>query len=94
MNRLIKFLFSFSLLSLALTNNCYTSNDVQNNGYVSYNNKVYDIDNYIHPGGQDTLLLAKGKPLEDFFKQPQYQFHISSTFVQNDLIPSSVLSLK
>lgn len=34
---------------------CYTSNDVFENGFVSYKNKVYDITNYDHPGGRNSL---------------------------------------
>ena len=65
--------------------NCYTPLDVMNKGLVSYQNKVYDIENYIHPGDQDTLFLSAGKPLEDFFNMDRYNFHINSPLVMKDL---------
>lgn len=65
--------------------NCYTPLDVMNKGLVSYQNKVYDIENYIHPGDQDTLFLSAGKPLEDFFNMNRYNFHINSPLVMKDL---------
>ena len=86
MNKLLKFvLSSFSLINIVLSNICFTPQDVQNKGLVSYGNKVYDIENYIHPAGQDTLLLAKGKSLEEFFIIPEYKFHINSRAVKTDL---------
>ena len=63
--------------------NCYTPNNVTILGLVSYQNKVYNIDNYVHPAGQATLLLSKGKPLEDFFAK--YKFHINNPLVSRDL---------
>jgi predicted ferric reductase len=68
-----------------LSINCYTPVDVSNKGLVSYQNKVYDIKDYIHPGGQDTLNLAIGKPLETFFNMPNYRFHINSKATERDL---------
>lgn len=59
---------------------CYTSNDVFDKGFVSYKNKVYDITNYVHPGGQNSLLQSKGKPLEEFFDSGEYNFHITTSF--------------
>lgn len=67
---------------------CYTSKDVFDKGLVSYKNKVYDITNYIHPGGQRTLLKCKGKSLEEFFDNGgDYEFHITTSKTQtfNDL---------
>ena len=66
--------------------NCYTQIDVFNNGFVSYETKVYDIINYVHPGGQDTLFLSIGNPLEQFFNIPSYKFHtLSSSRTKTDL---------
>ena len=59
---------------------CYTSQDVFDKGFTSYKNKVYDITNYVHPGGQKTLLQCKGKPLEEFFDSGEYNFHITTSF--------------
>ena len=73
------------VISVVFSQNCYTSDDVLKNGLVSYQKNVYDIQNYIHPGGQRTLLLSKGKPLEDFFNMNEYQFHINSQLVNKDL---------
>lgn len=74
----INTLFTFS-------QNCYTPTDVFNKNLVSYQNKVYDIKNYIHPGGQRNLLLSVGKPLEEFFNMDEYKFHIKSDLVVKDL---------
>jgi hypothetical protein len=79
------------LLFLSLTNviglspACFTSQDVKNTGLVSYKNKVYDIENYEHPAGKRTLLLSKGKPLEEFFDLPEYNFHQNSISTNKDL---------
>jgi hypothetical protein len=54
-------LFGFNSIVSAL--NCFTIQDIQKKGYVSYLNRVYDIKNYIHPGGQDTLQMSVDKPL-------------------------------
>lgn len=59
---------------------CYTSKDVFEYGFVSYKNKVYDITNYSHPGGQKSLLQSKGRPLEDFFDYGEYNFHITTSY--------------
>ena len=84
-------LFSLLLCSLNIifsnSINCYTPIDVKNKGFISYETKVYDINNYIHPGGQETLFLSKGKPLEQFFNMPAYQFHtLPSSMTKNDLV--------
>ena len=81
-----KILYYFNIfISVNSFQNCYTPLDVMNKGLVSYQNKVYDIKNYIHPGGQDTLFLSTGKPLEDFFNMDRYNFHINSPLVTKDL---------
>jgi len=64
---------------------CFTKEDVKNEGLVSYENRVYDITNYNHPGGQDILLLCKGKDLENFFNIPEYSFHKNSRMTISDL---------
>lgn len=76
-------LFGFNSIVSAL--NCFTIQDIQKKGYVSYLNRVYDIKNYIHPGGQNTLQMSIGKSLENFFNMPQYKFHIDSQIVFQDL---------
>ena len=80
-------LFTLSLnILFGKSLNCYTQQDIFNNGFVSYETKVYDIINYVHPGGQDTLFLSIGKPLEQFFTIPSYKFHtLSSSRTKTDL---------
>lgn len=81
-----KILFCFNIFTTIVSSqNCYTQNDIIKNDFVSYENKVYDIKNYIHPGGQRTLFLSSGKDLEQFFIMDQYKFHIGSSFVKKDL---------
>jgi len=78
-------LLFFTFISLSFSQNCYTPKDLSNKGLVSYQNKVYDIKNYVHPGGQDFLLLSVGKPLEEYFNMNKYSFHIASNQVAKDL---------
>lgn len=75
-------MFKLFLLNLVLQTitACYTSQDVFDKGFVSYKNKVYDITNYVHPGGKKTLLQCKGRPLEEFFDYGEYNFHITTSF--------------
>jgi len=74
---------SLSILKYCSGITCYTPANVTQLGLVSYQNKVYNIDNYVHPGGQVTLLLSKGQPLEDFFNK--YKFHTNNQLVNRDL---------
>lgn len=78
-------LLFFTFISLSFSQNCYTAKDLSNKGFVSYQNKVYDIKNYVHPGGQDLLLLSLGKPLEEYFNMNKYRFHVASNQVAKDL---------
>ena len=78
-------LLFFSLISLSFSQNCYTPKEVSDKGLVSYQKKVYNIQNYDHPGGQDLLLLSVGKPLEEYFNRNKYNFHITSNQVAKDL---------
>lgn len=78
-------LLFFTFISLSFSQNCYTPKDLSNKGFVSYQNKVYDIKNYVHPGGQDLLLLSLGKPLEEYFNMNKYRFHVESNQVAKDL---------
>lgn len=79
------FISLFLYINTCISQNCYTTKDVIDKGLVSYENKVYDIKNYIHPGGQRTLLLSKGKNLEEFFNMDEYKFHTISPIVTKDL---------
>jgi NAD(P)H-flavin reductase len=76
---------SLYFLGCSLGMKCFTKEDVKNQGLVSYENKVYDITNYYHPGGQELLMLCKGKALEDFFNDPAYSFHKNSRMTISDL---------
>ena len=58
---------------------CYNENEIISKGYTTFQNKVYDISNYNHPGGIQTLLKSKGKKLETFFNDPDYNFHLESS---------------
>ena len=70
---------------VGLTSTCFTPQDVYKMDLVSYNHKVYDIQNYAHPGGKRTLMLSAGKPLEEFFNISEYSFHKKSQGVVEDL---------
>jgi hypothetical protein len=72
-------LLNLILQTISVTVPCYTSKDVFDNGFTSYQNKVYDITKYVHPAGKKTLLQCKGKPLEEFFDSGKYKFHITSS---------------
>lgn len=60
-------------------NACFTLNDIHQNGYTYYNNKVYDISSYKHPGGSKTLSKAIGNDLSPFFNNNKYDFHLSAS---------------
>ena len=84
------FMFMFRILFFTTTIvnslNCYTPKDIINQGLVSYQNKVYDIKKYdMHPGGQEILNPAIGKPLEYFFNMDIYNFHMDSIGTERDL---------
>ena len=66
---------------------CFSQDEIKKNGYFSYKNNAYDLSNYDHPGGLNTLLLTKGKDVGEFFKMDKYKFHItrSLTETQQDL---------
>lgn len=82
-------LFTFFLKAVS-ADLCFTPLDILNKGFVSYNDKVYDIANYIHPGGSMFIRQARGKPLETFFNIKSYSFHTTSGKAQNDLAKSYV----
>ena len=56
---------------------CFSQDEIKKNGYFSYKNNAYDLSNYDHPGGLNTLLLTKGKDVGEFFKMDKYKFHIN-----------------
>ena len=79
---MLKFLTYSSLFIINILCQQFILNDKR---LVSYQNKVYNITNYKHPGGQATLLLSGGKPLENYFNMNEYKFHITSNLVKKDL---------
>jgi predicted ferric reductase len=84
---MLKIILLLNLLLQTIAVPCYTPMDVFNKGLTSYKGKVYDITNYVHPGGQKSLSRCKGLPLEEFFDKGKYNFHITSSKVEtfNDL---------
>ena len=64
---------------------CISQQNIIDNQYTTYKNKVYDISKYQHPGGQPLLFKAKGKTLEEFFYKSQYSFHVNSVQTIADL---------
>ena len=65
---------------------CFTTTDIFNSDNLfSYKGKVYDITNYSHPGGQNTLKMTIGQPLEQFVNMNKYDFHLNSNKFTNDL---------
>ena len=78
-------LLLYGYASCIFGQNCISQQDINNNQYTTYQNKVYDISNYQHPGGQPLLFKAKGKTLEEFFNKEQYKFHIKDVQTKKDL---------
>jgi cytochrome b involved in lipid metabolism len=48
--------------------------------WVTYKDGVYDVSEFVanHPGGKDRLMLAAGKNLSDFWRQPEFRQHYKS----------------
>ena len=65
-------------LSINFTNSqCLSKNDIFNSDKLFlYENKVYDITGYSHPGGKSTLLLTVGQDLAPFLQSKAYDFHL------------------
>ena len=80
-----KLFIGFLIFTTTLSQTCYTPYDIIQKNLVSYQNKVYDISKYNHPGGKELLLLSVGKPLEEYFNTDRYYFHITSSQVRRDL---------
>lgn len=78
-------LLLYGYASCIFGQNCILQQDINNNQYTTYQNKVYDISKYQHPGGQTLLFKAKGKTLEEFFYKDQYKFHIKDAQTIKDL---------
>jgi hypothetical protein len=60
--------------------------DVMNSqSLFTYQGNVYDMDNYVHPGGRNSISQVIGTALEPFLQQPRYSFHLTSNRFRNDL---------
>jgi cytochrome b involved in lipid metabolism len=82
---MLKFLL-YTLFVSVLGLNCYTKQDVINNNYVSYRGKIYDLTDYNdHPAGRKYIDNCLGQPLENFFSQSRYRFHINSKKTNSQL---------
>ena len=55
---------------------------IQDGVWVSYEDSVYDITNFIkvHPGGAEKLMMAAGGPIESFWEM--YPFHKKDSIKQ------------
>ena len=77
-------IFNFVIITSA--QKCFVRTNIINSQTLfTYQGNVYDITNYSHPGGKNTLLLAVGNSLETFVQQPKYAFHLTSNKFTNDL---------
>lgn len=74
-------------LSINFTNSqCLSKNDIFNSDKLFlYENKVYDITGYSHPGGKSTLLLTVGQDLAPFLQSKAYDFHLKKNSFFSDL---------
>ena len=75
----------FLIPMISFVSSCFTNQTVIDYQYTTYQNNVYNISTYIHPGGQLLLSMSYGKNLEYFFNIPKYNFHTTSKTVINDL---------
>ena len=76
---MFKYILIFTNLLFSYGFKCFTPSDVFKNGLVSFENNVYDISKYNHPGGQSYLKRCVGKPLEPFFYSNSFGFHLQSS---------------
>ena len=79
-------LLFLSLIVQVNTQKCFVSSDIVNSDKLfTYKDNVYDITNYNHPGGQNTLKRTVGGRLEDYVNLPAYDFHLTSNSFKKDL---------
>jgi len=78
-------ILNFFLFPITIVSSCFTNQTIIDYQYITYQNNVYNISTYIHPGGQSLLNMALGKNLDYFFNMPKYNFHITSSTASNDL---------
>jgi len=77
--------FNFFILSVS-SQRCFIMTDVMNSqSLFTYQGNVYDIVNYVHPGGRTAISQVVGTALEPFLQQPRYSFHLTSNRFRNDL---------
>lgn len=76
----------FNIITFVSSQRCFVMTDITNSqSLFTYQGNVYDITNYNHPGGRNTLLQVVGTALEPFLQQPRYNFHLTSNRFRNDL---------
>ena len=83
--KLLSILLNFFVLG-TYSQKCFLITDVANSqSLFTYQGNVYDIANYAHPGGQNSISQVIGTSLEPFLQQPRYSFHLTSNRFTNDL---------
>ena len=79
-------LLFLSLIVQVNAQKCFVGSDIVNSDKLfTYKDNVYDITNYNHPGGQNTLKRTVGGRLEDYVNLPAYDFHLTSNSFKKDL---------
>ena len=90
-----KLLLFFTLLTIGFADKCFEKIEVINSDKLFfYQDKVYDITGYNHPGGSTTLKKTIGEDLENYVTQPDYDFHLTSSSFKKDLLDMYVGVLK
>lgn len=83
--RIIITVLNFFVISVS-SQRCFVLTDIMNSqSLFTYQGNVYDIANYVHPGGRNSISQVIGTELEPFLQQPRYSFHLTSNRFRNDL---------
>jgi hypothetical protein len=82
----MKLLIILLSLTYSLSLNCITREtfNINSNEFISYNNTIYNMSLFEHPGG-DIIREAYGKDVSEFWSLPEYNFHTSDSEVSNIL---------
>ena len=84
--RILITVFNFFVISVS-SQRCFVMTDVINSqSLFTYQGNVYDIANYVHPGGRNSISQVVGTSLEPFLQQPRYSFHLTSNSFRNDML--------
>ena len=82
----ILWFISVMLIKTVNSQKCFINSDIINSKILfTYKGCVYDITDYNHPAGSNTLKKTIGLPLEDFVNLPRYDFHLTSNSFKNDM---------